>query len=413
MSTGEARRTQSATTFFNKKTRIGEETDARNTKRKRDEPNPVFLIEQASTSTLINSSETNLINTTQIPTNNLLLSATDNSNISQSINKEGVALKLNRLREKQARYESHKEFLSRCISEKLVPTGLKLELEPTIGNHDQEFLDTWFSKLNEFSLTLMSQIVSFCDKTIEKTNIDIRSTESTLKAATEQEEFQRLEKVIRNNEESTKRLLRQKKFKKYNSLKHKPQSSQKDTSNEQERERPNRSYANALTQGIRSRATSQENKQNNILKNHQHSTSRNTSANDLSNNEKTTLEKKIQFLNPTKGKNTRSKSPTRSYSKTNHTSNEQAKEIEELKKEIAQLKRNQNNSPVEETISNKQEPHPKNVKMASTSGGQEQTNTQKEVIKVMNFIQQTMATLQDYSEQLKLHLNIDTTQMGA
>ena len=46
-----------------------------------------------------------------------------------------------RLKEKHARYESHKEFLTRCISEKLVPNGLKLELERTIGNHDQEFLD--------------------------------------------------------------------------------------------------------------------------------------------------------------------------------------------------------------------------------------------------------------------------------
>ena len=31
----------------------------------------------------------------------------------------------------------------------------------------------------------------------------------------------------------------------------------------------------------------------------------------------------------------------------------------------------------------------------------------------MNFIQQTMATLQNYDEQLKHHLNKDTTQMGA
>ena len=69
----------------------------------------------------------------------------------QNINKEGVALKLNRLKEKHPRYESHKEFLTRCISEKLVPMGLKLKLEPTIGNHDQEFLVNWFSKLNEFS----------------------------------------------------------------------------------------------------------------------------------------------------------------------------------------------------------------------------------------------------------------------
>ena len=75
--------------------------------------------------------------------------------LSQNIITEEVALKLNRLKEKHVRYESHKEFLTQCTLERLVPKGLKLELEPTIGNHNQEFLDHWFSKLNEFSLSLM------------------------------------------------------------------------------------------------------------------------------------------------------------------------------------------------------------------------------------------------------------------
>ena len=43
--------------------------------------------------------------------------------------------------------ESHKEFLSRCITDGLVPKGLELMLERTIGNHDQNFLDNWYSKL--------------------------------------------------------------------------------------------------------------------------------------------------------------------------------------------------------------------------------------------------------------------------
>ena len=79
-------------------------------------------------------------------------------------------MKLNRLKEKHARYESHKEFLNRCISEKLVPKWLKLELEPTIENHDQELLDNWFSKLNESSLSLMKDMVKFDGESIGKTN---------------------------------------------------------------------------------------------------------------------------------------------------------------------------------------------------------------------------------------------------
>ena len=143
MSTGQARRTQSATKFFNKKAKIGEETDAdaQNSKRKRNETNPVFLTEQASTSTFVNTSETSLLNTTQTAAANMTETPSFQVILAQNNDKEGVKLKLNRLKEKHARYEPHKEFLTRCISEKLVPNGLKLELERIIGNHDQEFLD--------------------------------------------------------------------------------------------------------------------------------------------------------------------------------------------------------------------------------------------------------------------------------
>ena len=91
MSTGEARRTQPASRFFNKKVKNGEETDTRNSKRKRDGTNPVFLIEQASTSTLVstplNTTQTAAASMTQTPTSQVILL--------QNINKEGVALKLN------------------------------------------------------------------------------------------------------------------------------------------------------------------------------------------------------------------------------------------------------------------------------------------------------------------------------
>ena len=83
----------------------------------------------------------------------------------ESINKEHLALKLNHLKEKTARYESHKDFLSRCIKDCLIPKGLKLELEPTIGNFDQKFIDKWFSKLKDYSFDLMKVIIKICDMT--------------------------------------------------------------------------------------------------------------------------------------------------------------------------------------------------------------------------------------------------------
>ena len=85
-------------------------------------------------------------------------------------------MKRNHFKDKNARYQCTKRrkkkkkclisFLLQCIKSKLIPKGLKPELEPTIGNCDQEFLDLWYSNLQEFSLVLMEGILKFYDKTI-------------------------------------------------------------------------------------------------------------------------------------------------------------------------------------------------------------------------------------------------------
>ena len=50
--------------------------------------------------------------------------------------KEEIAFKNNYLKDKFIRYEFYKDFLSYCLAEKLVPKGLRLELEYTIGNYN-------------------------------------------------------------------------------------------------------------------------------------------------------------------------------------------------------------------------------------------------------------------------------------
>ena len=114
-------------------------------------------MEQTSTSTLVGEKDNETMHRSR------QLRSTDKK-------KEKVALKLNQLKDKAVRYnKSHKGFLSRCIAEELFAKGLKLELEHTIGNYDQELVDTWYIKLQTFSLTLMKEIVAHCDKTIVKT----------------------------------------------------------------------------------------------------------------------------------------------------------------------------------------------------------------------------------------------------
>ena len=85
-------------------------------------------------------------------------------------------MKLNRLKDKNTRYQSHREFLSQSIDSKLIPKGLKLELEPTIGNHDQEFLDMWYSNLQELSRILVKGIVKFCESIVKQIPSYVKDT---------------------------------------------------------------------------------------------------------------------------------------------------------------------------------------------------------------------------------------------
>ena len=73
-----------------------------------DDVNPSIFVSGPATPTLVNER------------------ITENSEhsikvIHESINKEHLALKLNLLKEKSARKESHKDFLSRCIKNSLIP----------------------------------------------------------------------------------------------------------------------------------------------------------------------------------------------------------------------------------------------------------------------------------------------------
>ena len=81
LSTGDARGSQSAT-FFNSNGKQGEDKNQRLAKRKHEELTPTILVEQTSTSTFIGENEV----------------------IQTSI-----------------RHEPHKDFLNRCLAEKLVP----------------------------------------------------------------------------------------------------------------------------------------------------------------------------------------------------------------------------------------------------------------------------------------------------
>jgi len=374
MSNGDVKRSQSAS-FFNSAKKNEDTINQRPHKRLREQDSiPTMLVEKPSTSTLIDEPQ-------GIDFSYLTPQRRSNNN------KTYNAVKLNRLQDKASRYNSHKEFLSQCIQNKLIPNGLKMEMEPTIGNHDQDFLDTWYSNLEDFSLVLMKQIVSFCDKTINQTEEDITKTKHVLKSETEKSEFNEIEKTINENLEASNRILRQRKFKKYNSLKYNPKPNSKTSQEERAatpKNEPKRTYANAL------KTTNQPRMQN--------------SRTDVA--QKQTLEQQLKSLHPKHRKN-REKSPTRNESKTNQTNEEKQKqEIEQLKQQVKILKRSNEVASTESNTHN--EPIPKNGLQAPTGGRQANLN----ITNVMSFIQETMKTLENFSEQLQNQYDINLIQSG-
>ena len=125
ISTEKARRSQSAISF-----NVGKK-HGQISKQRHRRYDPEILVSQAAKTAITNEGD----NTNP----NLLTVLT--ARPTRSHNTDALAIKLNRLHEKSAQCYSYKDFLSRSIQEKLVPKGLELNLEPTIGIYDQEFID--------------------------------------------------------------------------------------------------------------------------------------------------------------------------------------------------------------------------------------------------------------------------------
>lgn len=77
-------------------------------------------------------------------------------------NAELLAIRMNRTTNKLARYESHQEYIRICLRDQLVPTNFRIDLEPSIGYHNDAFLASWYRKLQEFSRKLMQDTIQFC-----------------------------------------------------------------------------------------------------------------------------------------------------------------------------------------------------------------------------------------------------------
>ena len=172
----------------------------------------------------------------------------------------------------------------------------------------------------------MKDITTYCGKTIESSNESIKNTEAILRNITENQEFLSIGKVLKTNVEAIKRQLQQRKFKKFNNLKYKPQ--------------PLKEQIRAITQANFKKSYANVVKGGTNIIDPKVQNLRKTSKTNIQ-EEPPTLLKKLELLHPAHAQHRRGKSPKRVPSITNQTSTDRDKEIEDLRNQIKFLKQNQ------------------------------------------------------------------------
>ena len=130
-----------------------------------------------------------------------------------------AARNLDRLNDKQARFESHKQFLERCITASVIPKGLQIELEPSIGNHNEEFLAKWNEKLTRFSRELTQDVIEFCGTTVAETATLISEAKEDLKQCAAADQVKDINETLEKNQSDRTQQLRRNKDRKFYKLK--------------------------------------------------------------------------------------------------------------------------------------------------------------------------------------------------
>ena len=92
-----------------------------------------------------------------------------------------------------------------------IHTNFKIEIEPSIGNHSEAFLTTWYDKIQKSSMDLMKDTVKFCEKIVAETKTEIKTLEDEIKNQADPEEYVEIKTTItKYNEQRIKELHRTK-----------------------------------------------------------------------------------------------------------------------------------------------------------------------------------------------------------
>ena len=135
------------------------------------------------------------------------------------IEKERMARKLDRLRDKQGRYVSHLNFIKKCLEQDVIPNGLSVWVEPSIGNRDEVFLNKWHERMKEFSKVLANDVLEWSETTLTKTKGEIDDTTKDLKALVTTKVYNDIQSTLETNDSIRNNALTARKNKKFYQLK--------------------------------------------------------------------------------------------------------------------------------------------------------------------------------------------------
>ena len=131
-----------------------------------------------------------------------------------------LAYKVDNLKDKQIRYESHVSFLQKCLDNNITPNGLRVYCEPSIGNRDEDFLEKWHNQLTECSKALINITIEWSKNTIQKTKTEIQTTSDKLKESVPAPTFKDIETSLAKNQETRTNELIHRKNRKFYKLKY-------------------------------------------------------------------------------------------------------------------------------------------------------------------------------------------------
>ena len=183
--------------------------------------------------------------------------------------------------------------------------------------------------------------------------------------------------------------------KKFNNLKYKPKVQIKATIIEETENTEKLTYAEILRKG-------------------RDSSRRQNLTTNLESNTKLNIYKRLQSMSPTNKHRKQWKSLSQVFSKTSNANDDkQQQKINELDEEIRRLKITQNitteTTNIDQTkINDPPQENSKNGNAASAKNRGQQENI--DLLKVISLVEETMKTLSNYGEQLKIQLDFNLTQ---